>query len=275
MKNNDHPNPSGNSRPLYSVGELARTVGVTVRTLQYYDRENLLRAEISEGGRRMYTREDVLKLQQILFLKSLGFPLDEIREKILRQQNSVGLEEIFREQRDILLHQIESRKKIVETLDILISEAREGREIGMEKLMTILRLMKEGNPYTFIVHYFNNEQFKNIASRFDSPDTYGQFMENAKGLFVRLNTLYRQGADPSGKEGQELAEQWWHMVNDFTSGDPGLLETLVSSGKDIDNWPEESKNVQIPIRNFLTRALDIYLRRIGVQLKKTEAHNHD
>ena len=55
------------------VGELAKKTGVTVRTLQYYDRVGLLKPTLSEGGRRMYSRDDILKLQQILFLKSLGF----------------------------------------------------------------------------------------------------------------------------------------------------------------------------------------------------------
>ena len=63
---------------LFTIGELARMGGVTVRTLQYYDEQDLLKPIITEGGRRKYTCEEVLRLEQILFLKSLGFSLKEI-----------------------------------------------------------------------------------------------------------------------------------------------------------------------------------------------------
>lgn len=56
----------GNAKEhLFSVGELAKKAGVTVRTLQYYDKIGLLKSTINEGGRRMYTQDDILKLQQI------------------------------------------------------------------------------------------------------------------------------------------------------------------------------------------------------------------
>ena len=56
-----------------TVGEVAQKMGVTVRTLQYYDREGLLTpSAISEGGRRLYTDRDLIQLHQILSLKHLG-----------------------------------------------------------------------------------------------------------------------------------------------------------------------------------------------------------
>ena len=63
-----------------TVGEVAKKMGVTVRTLQYYDREGLFSPSAeSEGGRRLYTDKDVVKLHQILSLKHLGFSLSDIK----------------------------------------------------------------------------------------------------------------------------------------------------------------------------------------------------
>ena len=57
-----------------TVGELAKKMNVTVRTLQYYDKEGVLSPSAeSEGGRRLYTDKDLVLLHQILSLKSLGF----------------------------------------------------------------------------------------------------------------------------------------------------------------------------------------------------------
>lgn len=57
-----------------TVGEVAKRMGVTVRALQHYDREGILApSAVSDGGRRLYTDKDIVKLHQILSLKRLGF----------------------------------------------------------------------------------------------------------------------------------------------------------------------------------------------------------
>lgn len=65
----------------YSSGEFARMAHVTLRTIRYYDKQNILKPSfVTEAGARFYTDEDLARLQQILLLKYLGFSLDDIRE---------------------------------------------------------------------------------------------------------------------------------------------------------------------------------------------------
>ena len=65
------------------VKEVADLVGISVRTLHYYDEIGLLTPEkTTESGYRLYTDDDLEKLQQILFFKELGFPLKKIKEII-------------------------------------------------------------------------------------------------------------------------------------------------------------------------------------------------
>ena len=65
----------------YSSGEFARMAHVTLRTIRYYDKQNILKpSSVSDPGARFYTDEDFARLQQILLLKYLGFTLDDIRE---------------------------------------------------------------------------------------------------------------------------------------------------------------------------------------------------
>jgi DNA-binding transcriptional MerR regulator len=223
----------------------------------------------------MYTRDDILKLQQIIFLKSFGFSLDEINGKILRRNASTGLEEVFAQQREILLEQIGNLNKIVSQLDTVISESKTGTEISLDKLMTIMELMKQGNPYSFVIRYFGDEQLKNVTNRFDSSDEYKLIMDHAKELFAQLDNLYNEGADPAGKEGQELAARWWKMVGEFTAGDPSLLKPLLSAGMDVGNWPEETKGFQDAIEHFLGKAISIYLNNNGIYLTEMEAGNDE
>ena len=65
----------------YRIGELAARVGITVRTLRHYDRLGLVQPSArSESGYRLYGEADFLRLQQVLTLRCLGFPLRRIRD---------------------------------------------------------------------------------------------------------------------------------------------------------------------------------------------------
>ncbi|KGR72714.1 MerR family transcriptional regulator [Streptococcus phocae subsp. salmonis] len=79
----------------YSTGDLAKAAGVTVRTVQYYDRRKLLSpSAITEGGRRQYTEADLQKLNRILFLRDLDFSIDNIK-KLLAEDNQDQVLEIL------------------------------------------------------------------------------------------------------------------------------------------------------------------------------------
>ena len=67
-----------------TVGEVAKKMGVTSVLWQYYDKEGLLSPTAeSEGGRRLYTDKDLITLHQIISLKSLGFSLNDIKERLI------------------------------------------------------------------------------------------------------------------------------------------------------------------------------------------------
>ena len=65
----------------YTTGELAKLCGVTVRTVQYYDtRGILIPSELSDGGRRLYSENDLKRMKIICFLRELGLPIDSISQ---------------------------------------------------------------------------------------------------------------------------------------------------------------------------------------------------
>jgi len=65
----------------YTVGDVAQTAHMSVRALHHYDELELLRpSRRTEAGYRLYTSDDLERLQQVLFYKELGFSLAEIRE---------------------------------------------------------------------------------------------------------------------------------------------------------------------------------------------------
>lgn len=83
----------------YTTGELAKMFGVSIRTIQFYDKKGILKpSHIFENGKRIYTEEDVSRLKLILMLKNLGLPLKAIGE-ILASDNSMTVLDLLLEQR--------------------------------------------------------------------------------------------------------------------------------------------------------------------------------
>src|SRR5689334_25424280 len=89
------------SNPVYRVSEFAEKAGVTVRTLHHYDRLGLLKPSSRTGaGYRLYTEQDLARLQQIVTLKFIGLPLREI--KALLEGSRLDMVQTLRLQRRLL-----------------------------------------------------------------------------------------------------------------------------------------------------------------------------
>ena len=112
----------------YTTGEIAKLCGVTVRTVQYYDSRNILvPSDLSEGGRRLYSEEDVRKLRIICFLRDLNIPINAIGELFSEQEPEKVIKTILAEQERGLREEIAQRQTQLEKLTEL-TRALEGVE---------------------------------------------------------------------------------------------------------------------------------------------------
>lgn len=68
------------SREWFSIGELAKELNITTRTIRYYEERGLIKPERSNGRQRIYTRRERGRLKLILRAKSAGFDLQEVKE---------------------------------------------------------------------------------------------------------------------------------------------------------------------------------------------------
>jgi len=105
---------------LYTVKALARLSGVSVRALHHYDQIGLLKpACVGSNGYRYYGREEMLRLQQILFHRELEFPLDAIAEVLARPDfDRVGA---LRRHREKLSAQLARYRRLLKTLDTTLA----------------------------------------------------------------------------------------------------------------------------------------------------------
>lgn len=106
---------------LYTVGEMAKLLGVPTSTLRYYDKEGLLPfVERSEGGQRIFKEEDISWLRVIECMKKTGMPLKDIKlfiEMVMEGDHTIPERlEIIKKQRDAVRAQLED---VQNTLDVI------------------------------------------------------------------------------------------------------------------------------------------------------------
>ena len=105
---------------IYTTGEIAKLCGVTVRTVQYYDsRSILVPSALSEGGRRLYSEEDLKRLRMICFLREAGLSINSISE-LLQEEHSGSTLSLLLEQQILAareaLNQQQARLNMLEAL---------------------------------------------------------------------------------------------------------------------------------------------------------------
>lgn len=107
----------------YTTGEIAKLCGVSKRTVQYYDKENIVKpAKMSGGGRRIYTENDLEKFQLVCLYKDLNLSLHEIKSILESGNQYKVIMEILSNQREKIDNQIEDLKKLRDKSTALYNE---------------------------------------------------------------------------------------------------------------------------------------------------------
>lgn len=126
----------------YTTGELAKSAGVSVRTLQYYDQKDLLKpTATTEGGRRIYTEADAETLKLILLLKSMGLKLAAIREILTSDNAQPILELLLAEQAKRLTHDRDQATAQLRTVTAVQKSLTGAAGVALKSIKDMDRLM--------------------------------------------------------------------------------------------------------------------------------------
>lgn len=119
----------------YTTGEVARLCGVTVRTVQYYDSRGILvPTELSEGGRRLYSDDDLKRMRIICFLRGLGLPIDAISQLLSEKDPGSVISLLLEQQEKTLQQEIEERHEKLEKLLLLKQELKAVKHFSVESI---------------------------------------------------------------------------------------------------------------------------------------------
>ena len=127
----------------YTTGELAKLCGVTVRTVQYYDsRGILIPTELSEGGRRLYTDDDLRRLRIICFLRDMGLPIDAIARLLAKEEPGRVVELLLEQQEQAVRQELARSQSRLEKLEALRRQVKQQPDFSVESIGDIAYLME-------------------------------------------------------------------------------------------------------------------------------------
>ena len=225
-----------------TVGEVAKKMDVTVRTLQHYDREGLLSpSAMSEGGRRLYTDKDIVKLHQILSLKHLG---------------------VLTEQAAAVKQKIDSLSESLRELEVLREEVLQMQSVDFKKYADIIVNLQMKNDFYWLIKHFDDQTLDHIRSHYDK-DSGKAFMDTFMQLQDEAIRLQNAGVPADSDEGQNFAKAYWNMITDFTGGDMSMLPKLIELGQ-FQNAEQSWKEKQSIANGYVEQALGVYFSKLGV-----------
>lgn len=246
--------------PYFSIGKLAKFMGISVRTLQYYDTQGLLSpSAYSEGGRRLYTQEDVFLLHQILSFKYLGFSLEDIKQHILPANNAMQIEQVLQQQSMIIKQEIAQWEKALQILEDLQKEVINIDHVDLNKYAQIIELLRMDNKNYWMWKNFDEHLSSHIVMRFaGNQDAAIALSQTYQELLEQMETFMNQRLPVNDPQVLDSAKKWWAMVLEFTGGDQTILAQLIQQNQQKKGWEPKMAEKQAKIDTYLGKALEQY-----------------
>ncbi len=225
---------------MQTVGELSELAGVTVRTLHHYDEIGLLcPSERSQAGYRLYSYEDVGRLQEIIVWRQLGFSLAEIQQ--LLDDPAHNRIQALRRQRELVEHELERLGATARALDAALRAHQNGTRLEVAKMF-------EG---------FDPAEYESeVRERWGHTDAYrestrrtaqygeqewAQIRAESEQIVSDFAQLMAADEPPTGEPARAVAERHRQQISQrFYPCSPtmhrGLAEMYISDQRFADNY---------------------------------------
>ena len=239
---------------------MADLAGISVRTLHYYDEIKLLDPESrSAGGYRQYDEEAVVKLQQILFFRELGFSLDDIKAIISRPDFDVL--QALESHRDLLTKKAARTQELLATVGKTIERMKGKRNMDIKEFYEGFSDEK--------IEYYREEVRKRWGEK-ALQESESRVINMGKEKFAEIQAeggrIFQSIADnmAKGAENRSVQEQigkWRVWLENFHHYSD---EAVLGLGRGYSQDPEFAKffnNIHEGLAEFMTNAVEYYLNR--------------
>ena len=248
---------------MYRIKELADMSGTSIRTLHYYDQINLLKPTRSEdNGYRLYDEAQVVRLQQILFLKELEFPLSEIK-RILDDPDFNEMEALHMH-RKVLIEKRDRIMRIIQSVDESIEAIKGGKEMDVNKRLQPFDRSK--------LDEFQKQYEQEVKEKYGQTKAYEQSEEKRKSYkaddFTKIEQerveIFKKIAavmdlEPEEKAVQDLIHEWrMHITRYHYECTIEIFRGLGGMYTADDRFKENLNQIKNGLAEYMSEAMRIY-----------------
>ena len=248
----------------YTVKKLAQLSGVSARTLRFYDEIGLLKpAFYGDNQYRYYEEEQLLMLQQILFFRELGFPLNDI-QRILTSDDFDKIATLESHKSTLQLS-LERTKTLIRTIDKTMSHIR-GKLIMRDAEMYDgfdPEKQQEHEKYMLDAGIISQQQIDDSwqkVSHWKKPD-WEHFKNDGEQLNQDLAKAMKQGLETDAEEMQRLIRRHYDWVGNFWTP---TQETYIGLGQlylDHPDFRSFYNRYHPGLAEYLVSAMTVFARR--------------
>ncbi len=211
----------------YRIKEFSRLTSVTIRTLHYYDEISLLKpSHRSARGHRLYSENDMLKLQQITTFKFLGFSLEQINQLI--SHPGFNVKDSLKTQEEILAAQAKKIQSAAKLLQQVVKQLDTHNTVDWQTITQIIEVfqMKDTTLETWLKKFFSKAELSEFNQQMAhySAEQMQSYSDRWAKLFAEVKKNIQ--ADPKGDVGQKLAQKWLTLVDEVYGNYPNIRNKL-------------------------------------------------
>ena len=241
------------------IKEAAAQAGVSIRTLHHYDQIGLLSPDTGEQGYRIYTEEDLIRLQQILFFRELGFTLSRIKEMLNDPQFDRNA--ALQLQRKALLEKRERLDCIIRTIEKTIKTEKEGGTMTNEERFAGFDL--SSNPYEEEAI----ERWGEAAVKKMKKNTEDLPKGQRNELETKLNALFSKLAEnmpqgPGSREAQASVAEWYQYLNEIGDYSPEAFKGLGLIYVEDERFKKHMEQYGEGFAQFMCEAMEIHADKL-------------
>ena len=245
---------------MYTVKQLSTLAGVTPRTLRHYDQIDLLKPDsVGENGYRYYGEKSMLRLQQILFYRELGFSLESIREMLGRPEFQIL--DALEEHRESLQGRMRRLERLIQTVDDTIQHLQGERKMSPQKLFAAFSEEEQEEYARQAEQMYDPETVRESNRKWKSysAEKKQAILDEGNQVYLDMIAAMPKGAD--SPEVQAIVERWRKHMDYFWTPNLDQLLGLATMYGGSPDFKANFDQMHPDLADFMREAVAFYVNK--------------
>lgn len=243
----------------YRIKEFSQLTSTTIKTLRYYDEIGLLTpSQKTVNGYRLYSKEDMLRLQQITILKFSSYPLNEIKSVL--SHPDYDIKKSLKAQVQLLAKKEAVAKNAKWLIEETLTQLEQSSQLNWQMVANLIELVQldENDKRGWQKNYYTPEEYNELAqvTLRHSPEFWQNNHAKWVALFKEVGD--HLDTDPESDTGMYLAEKWLDLKNEVPMSQELQKKSWEAFQKG--EMPQEVFAYDPRVIDYITKAIAKYKR---------------